>query len=116
MEQMFQRGVRTYDFLRGIERYKYELGGVDVPNWTLLMYSHPGSLVKRKHRVYLLQAAFVRRMRQEWSMVRRQREIHGILSGRMAHYLVERARIVLHDARTKARVPEQSVATTKSDK
>jgi CelD/BcsL family acetyltransferase involved in cellulose biosynthesis len=116
MEQMFQRGVRTYDFLRGIEKYKYDLGGVDVPNWTLLMYSHPGSLVKKKHRIYLLQVAFVRRMRQEWSMVRRERGVHGILSGGMARYVVGRARTVLSDARTKARAPEKSVATAESNK
>jgi len=31
MEEVIPRGVRVYDFLRGIEPYKYECGAVDVP-------------------------------------------------------------------------------------
>lgn len=33
MQRMVGEGVRIYDFLRGTERYKYDLGAVDVPNW-----------------------------------------------------------------------------------
>lgn len=116
MQTMFERGIRIYDFLRGIERYKYELGGVDVPNWTLLMYSHPGRLVQKKHRLYLLQTAFVRRARQEWSMVRQQQREHGAFSGAMFRYARERAGILLHDAQAKWRVPEQSVLTTENQR
>lgn len=116
MERMFERGVRTYDFLRGVERYKYELGAVDVPNWTLLMYSHPGTLVKKKHRMYLLQLAFVRRLRQEWSMIRHKQEEHGIFSGAMARYTMKRVGMVVRDGYAKFRVPEQSVLTTENQR
>jgi CelD/BcsL family acetyltransferase involved in cellulose biosynthesis len=33
MQAMIEEGVHTYDFLRGTERYKYELGAHDVPSW-----------------------------------------------------------------------------------
>jgi CelD/BcsL family acetyltransferase involved in cellulose biosynthesis len=116
MEELFRRGVRTYDFLRGVERYKYELGGVNVPNWTLLMYSHPGSLVRKKHRAYLLQTSLVRRVRMEWSMVRRQGRISGVLSGAMLRYTSERFRKIARDGYAKLRVPEQAVLTTENQR
>jgi CelD/BcsL family acetyltransferase involved in cellulose biosynthesis len=116
MEEVFHRGVRTYDFLRGVERYKYEFGGVNVPNWTLLMYSHPGSMVRRKHRAYLLQRSLVRRAQQEWSMVRRQRQTNGVLSGAMLRYAFDRVRKIVRDGVTKIRVPEQAVLTTESQR
>ncbi|MGE0704613.1 MAG: GNAT family N-acetyltransferase [Vicinamibacterales bacterium] len=35
MRAAIDRGIRVYDFLRGGERYKYELGAVDAQNWTI---------------------------------------------------------------------------------
>ena len=38
MQELIPQGVGVYDFLRGIETYKYECGAVDVPNWAFLMF------------------------------------------------------------------------------
>jgi CelD/BcsL family acetyltransferase involved in cellulose biosynthesis len=116
MEEVFRRGGRTYDFLRGVERYKYELGAVNVPNWTLLMYTHPGPFVKGKYRVYLLHTSLVRRVRQEWSMIRQQSQMHGALSVAMIRYMTERGQKFFHDGVAKVRVPEQAVLTTENQR
>lgn len=34
MQQMIAEGVAMYDFLRGTEQYKYDLGAADVPLWS----------------------------------------------------------------------------------
>jgi CelD/BcsL family acetyltransferase involved in cellulose biosynthesis len=33
MQRLTGEGIRIYDFLRGQERYKYDLGATDVVNW-----------------------------------------------------------------------------------
>lgn len=35
IQESIRRGVKTYDFLRGTESYKYRLGAVDFPNWRI---------------------------------------------------------------------------------
>jgi hypothetical protein len=57
MGAMIEEGVPVYDFLRGTERYKYELGARNVPNWSVLML-RPAAFVRMKHSLYTL--------RQDW--------------------------------------------------
>lgn len=54
MQQMIGEGVRIYDFLRGTERYKYELGAKDVANWALLAFRPGASITRLKHRLHVL--------------------------------------------------------------
>jgi CelD/BcsL family acetyltransferase involved in cellulose biosynthesis len=54
MQAMIDEGVRTYDFLRGTERYKYELGATDVPNWRLV-FVRALLIVRIKHRLQRVQ-------------------------------------------------------------
>ncbi len=51
---MIGEGVRIYDFLRGTERYKYELGAKDVANWALLAFRPGASITRLKHRLHVL--------------------------------------------------------------
>jgi hypothetical protein len=37
IEKAIKEGKRNYDFLRGNERYKYDLGGIDLPLWKILV-------------------------------------------------------------------------------
>lgn len=57
MAAMIEEGVPVYDFLRGTERYKYELGAKNVPNWSVLML-RPAAFVRMKQSLYTL--------RQDW--------------------------------------------------
>jgi CelD/BcsL family acetyltransferase involved in cellulose biosynthesis len=53
MQEMIAAGVEVYDFLRGTERYKYELGARDVPNWGLL-FLRDSIAARLKHRAHVL--------------------------------------------------------------
>jgi CelD/BcsL family acetyltransferase involved in cellulose biosynthesis len=52
MQHAIERRLPVYDFMRGTERYKYELGGVDVPSWRIVAYPRPGPLVVLRHRLH----------------------------------------------------------------
>lgn len=54
LEQAIDRGARVCDFLRGPGRYKYQYGGVDVPNWTILVFRTGVARVHTLHRVHML--------------------------------------------------------------
>lgn len=109
MKKCHSMHVRIYDFLRGTERYKYNLGAVDVPNWTILMYSHRGRYYSILHRAGLLNEALVRRLTYEWSSFRVQVAKNGILSAASAAYVAERLRTVGSDALQKMRTPEKTL-------
>jgi CelD/BcsL family acetyltransferase involved in cellulose biosynthesis len=48
MEEANGYGIEIYDFLRGKENYKYELGGIDSSNWALLFFSN-GKTIEYKY-------------------------------------------------------------------
>lgn len=54
MERVIGAGARVYDFLRGTERYKYELGARDVPNWALLLFRSGSPITRLKHCLHVL--------------------------------------------------------------
>jgi CelD/BcsL family acetyltransferase involved in cellulose biosynthesis len=109
MKKCHSMNIRVYDFLRGTERYKYNLGAVDVPNWTLLMYSHRGRYYSLLHRAGLLSEALVRRLAYEWSSFRVQTSKHGFVSIACATYVLGRLRTVISDAIQKMRTPEKTL-------
>ena len=65
MQWAIDRGCTLYDFMRGSEPYKYELGAVDVPNWTVVAYPRRPRLYRRTHAVHLLLGSVSRRARRE---------------------------------------------------
>lgn len=109
MKECHGQGIRVYDFLRGTERYKYNLGAVDVPNWSLLMFTRPGRVYPLLHRAGLLSNALSRRAAYEWSAFLRKAKKHGLLSLPVASHVLARTRAVLADAVQKFREPEKSV-------
>jgi len=109
MEEMIGRGVGVYDFLRGIEPYKYRLGGRDVPQWSVLMFRKGARIAKAKNVLALLEASAARRREQEWLAVQRLREAHGLFSATVARYLWGRLSATLRDGARKLRAPEKSL-------
>ena len=102
-------GVQAYDFMRGTERYKYTLGAVNVPNWTLLMFSKPGRIAPMLHSARLLRDALVRRSVHEWSYLMHNARKSGVFSLAFGSYLLKRCSTIVSDALQKARDPEKSL-------
>lgn len=109
MQDLIPQGVRTYDFLRGTERYKYECGAVDVPNWTLQLFWGGGRLARARNAAALLREALGRRLEQERLAFAHERRVHGLLSRGLAAWLWRRAAATLRDGLTKLRAPERSL-------
>jgi len=109
MEALIGQGARVYDFLRGPEKYKYELGAVDVPNWAMLMFREGARAARAKSRVALLEESLGRRLEQERLAFGHQRKVHGLLSAAMARYLWGRASATWRDGIKKLRAPEKSL-------
>jgi CelD/BcsL family acetyltransferase involved in cellulose biosynthesis len=62
MAAMIDEGVRIYDFLRGTERYKYELGAKNVPNWSVLLLRRR-ALVGLRQSLYTLRQTLGTRLK-----------------------------------------------------
>ena len=116
MKHCHTLGIRVYDFLRGTERYKYNLAAVDVPNWSLLMYTTPGRLYPILHRAGLLRDALVRRSIHEWSCLVTQAKKHGVVSRGFASYILTRVQTITADAVQKAREPEKTLIIGREQK
>jgi CelD/BcsL family acetyltransferase involved in cellulose biosynthesis len=93
MRHAVERGLPVYDFMRGREPYKYELGAVDVPNWAVIAYPRPGRLVSLRHRVHGLLATAGRRARREArALAVARRSGGGWLSGPVRAHLATAGR------------------------
>ena len=109
MEAMTGQGVRTYDFLRGVEPYKYKCGAVDVPNWAISMFRGTARFGRLKNVIALLQASLSRRIEQEMLAFRHQRMVHRLLSAAMGRYLRSRLSATVRDGLKKLRAPEKPI-------
>jgi len=107
MEATIEQGVRTYDFLRGVEAYKYECGAVDVPNWAFSMFRGKARSANVKNVIALLQASLSRRIGQEMVALRHQWSVHGLFSAGMTRYLRSRLSVTVRDGLKKLRAPEK---------
>jgi hypothetical protein len=108
MQALIPEGVRVYDFLRGAHRYKYALGAVDVPSWTILAFRGYGAKVA--HAIALLQAALARRIDDERRAFAHERRLHGLLSRELAGHVARRLLTTARDGLKKLRSPAKSLA------
>jgi CelD/BcsL family acetyltransferase involved in cellulose biosynthesis len=99
MQRAVEEGRAVYDFMRGAERYKYELGAVDVPNWTIVAYPRSGRALVATHRIHRLLAAARRRVRREALAVRVASRHGGWLSPAVREHLGRALRRAIGDAR-----------------
>ena len=110
MEFLFARGIRVYDFLRGTESYKEDLGGVLIPSWTITATSRGGERARRNYQWLLIQKSLLRRAQLEWSLFQHTRSAHGLFSAPMNKHISRRWKALVRDGVLKAKHPETSVA------
>jgi CelD/BcsL family acetyltransferase involved in cellulose biosynthesis len=106
MARAIDEGLRTYDFMRGVEDYKHEFDAEDVPNWTILAYSPASRLARPRYRTALLRAALRRRVQRETFLWRTAAQAHGVFSRGMLRHVVARSRSFVADGVRKLRAPE----------
>lgn len=97
MQWAIAHGRTLYDFMRGSEPYKYELGAMDVPNWTLVAYPRRPRRTEAKHALHLFLAAVERRARREAHALRVASRGGGWLSREVAGHLGRASRRALAD-------------------
>jgi hypothetical protein len=115
MQRSIPAGVRVFDFMRGTERYKYEMGGTDVPNWTTMMFSRSGKFPPFLHRSALLRVALQRRMIHEGVHLAHHARKHGVLSRGFAGYVARRVGTIVGDGMQKLRAPEKTIVMGKAE-
>ena len=109
MEHASAASISAYDFMRGTEQYKYELGGVDVANHTLIVQGTRSFFSSDKHRAALLSEALGRRFDHERVLWSHATSGAGLLSVPSALHLQERAAVIWRDGLRKLRHPERSL-------
>jgi CelD/BcsL family acetyltransferase involved in cellulose biosynthesis len=103
MEAMFDRGVRSYDFLRGTESYKCDLGGVVEPTWTITATGRRYGLGRAKHLVQRTQSKVVNRLALERTLLRRQRSDRAGRTAGVREHLALRVTVAWNDGVRKVR-------------
>jgi len=109
MQEAIRRGAHSFDFLRGIEQYKYDLGAADIPNWSVLLYSGSASRIRLLHRVYLVLDSVKKRGKKEIALFRHEIRKDGLLASSTLRFLASRLRTVLVDSHTKISQPEKPI-------
>jgi CelD/BcsL family acetyltransferase involved in cellulose biosynthesis len=99
MQWAIDHGRTLYDFMRGPEPYKYELGAVDVPNWTVVAYPRHSRLTEGTHATYLFLRSASRRARREAHALRVARRNGGWLSPALRTHVARAVRRALGDLR-----------------
>ncbi len=115
MKECVENKAEVFDFMRGTERYKYAFGAIDVPNWTVLMYSRLPGWYARTHRAGLLRDALVRRIAHEWMQLSHHARKFGVVSPGFARYCAGRVRTVIGDAMQKVRDPEKTLIISRGE-
>lgn len=88
MAEASNSGLQTYDFMRGTEPYKYEFEGVDVPNWSLVMFRNGSLTARAKYSTHLLMLAIKRWIVREWTMLKLHKRKQGLFSKQMVDHLI----------------------------
>lgn len=109
MEQAVAQGKKVYDFMRGIEPYKYELDAKDTPNWAMLLYNPDSLKPELRYRIDLLTKSLKRRTTHERLLYQIVAREHGIFSAEMREHLRTRIKKNLVDGATKAKAPERAI-------
>jgi CelD/BcsL family acetyltransferase involved in cellulose biosynthesis len=103
MQWAIEHGRTVYDFMRGSEPYKYELGAEDVPNWTVVAYPRRTRVLRATQAVHRLRGSAARRARREAYALRVASRDGGWLSPAVRAHLARAARRAWSDLRRKLR-------------
>lgn len=97
MKWAVEHGRTVYDFMRGTEHYKYELGAVDVPNWTIVAYPRSPRVTAAMHRLDVMLRGIARRSRRELQLLRAAGRAEGWLSMALLRHLARGSRRAVKD-------------------
>jgi hypothetical protein len=114
MERAVSEGLSVYDFMRGQEAYKYELGAINIDNRTVTFFGSRSAFAAEKHRAVLLRESLERRAHQELVMWRHTLDAHGAVSREGAVVLAHRVAQVVQDGLQKWREPEKSLTAPRA--
>jgi CelD/BcsL family acetyltransferase involved in cellulose biosynthesis len=70
MEALHSRGIRVYDFLRGEEQYKYDIGATSSPTWSVVVYGRRWGLGEWAYRPQMAQSRVLTRLATERTLFR----------------------------------------------
>ncbi|MDP2341193.1 MAG: GNAT family N-acetyltransferase [Deltaproteobacteria bacterium] len=110
MEHATTSSLQAYDFMRGTEGYKYELGGVDVANQTLIIEGQRSWFSARRHRAGLLHEALLRRGEHERALWEHATGRASPLSSTSTAHVRARLGVVWRDGLRKLKHPERSLS------
>ncbi len=99
MQWAIASGRTLYDFMRGTERYKYELGAVDVPNWRIVAYPRRARWTASKHLLHRMSGTVWRRVAREVYALRATSRAGGWLSRSVLRHVQRAAHRMLCDLR-----------------
>lgn len=116
MMEVTKRGVGVYDFMRGTERYKYDLNGVDADNWTIVAYPAGRRLGALKFKLAMLANSLQRRLSKERFLWRQSLKGKGAFSAASLKFIVGRLSTNIKDGLIKIKSPEKSLAIQEEQK
>jgi CelD/BcsL family acetyltransferase involved in cellulose biosynthesis len=111
MQHAIADGRSGYDLMRGSERYKYDLGAVDVPSWTVVAYRSRARAAAAAHRAYRRQLKTALRLADEARAVRVAARASGWFSRAVARQIASALLRVLSDLRRISRPGEAALGT-----
>lgn len=103
MSEAIKDGMTTYDLLRGTERYKYELGGIDKKNMGLLLFNPAAQAIRVRYRLFLFYSSTRERMLHEKRLLDETVRTNGLVSQSTLEHVVARGRIFVQRAMRKLR-------------
>jgi len=103
------QGCTTYDFLRGVEKIKFQLGGRSHRNWTVTLYPAvaDSGRTQTKRRFHLLTQSASRRLAKERFSFRRKVADHGFFSREILTFVASLPKILIVDGMKKVKDPEK---------
>jgi len=104
------QGCTTYDFLRGVERIKFQLGGTSHYNWVVTLYpAFDSRKTRRRRRLHLLTQSASRRLAKERFSFKQKVSQHGLFSRETIRYIIVLPKLLLADGIKKVKNPEKPV-------
>lgn len=97
MQWAIDHGRTVYDFMRGSEPYKYELGAEDVPNWTVVAYPRRTPALRATEAIHRVRGSAARRARREAYALKVASREGGWLSPAVRAHLARAARRAFSD-------------------
>ncbi len=110
IRQAIEEGRRVFDFMRGVEHYKYALAAHDEPNWTLTLYAARRKWFLSTHRLrdaVVLWESLQHRVGKELWRLRRAVRNEGWFSSETVKQFIRSCVALIRDGIRKSHAPLQ---------